>query len=92
MIEQILFTNPGERVNRPKFGSGLLQSLFEPNSNEMAATLQFLIQGSLNQWLGNLIEVNQVELFRSDSSVEVKISYTIIKNRESNTVILTKEI
>ena len=25
MIEQVLFTAPGERVNRPEFGTGLLQ-------------------------------------------------------------------
>ena len=34
MIEQFLFTNPGERVNRPDFGSGLLQLVFAPNSPE----------------------------------------------------------
>ena len=32
MIEQLLFTAPGERVNRPDFGSGLLQMVFAPNS------------------------------------------------------------
>ncbi len=53
MIEQLLFTNPGERVNRPSFGSGLLQMVFEPNSTEMAAALQFTLQASLQQLLGS---------------------------------------
>ena len=35
MIEQLLFTNPGERVNRPDFGSGLQQLVFAPNSTEL---------------------------------------------------------
>ena len=43
MIEQVLFTAPGERVNRPDFSSGLLRLAFEPNSDALAATLQFTV-------------------------------------------------
>ena len=57
MIEQFLFTNPGERVNRPDFGSGLLQMVFAPNSPELAAALQFTVQAGLQRWLGDVIEV-----------------------------------
>ena len=57
LIEQVLFTTPGERVNRPDFGSGLLQLVFAPNSDELAATLQFTVQASLQQWLGDRLEV-----------------------------------
>ena len=46
MIEQLIFTNPGERVNHPDFGSGLLQLIFAPNSPELAATLQFRCRSS----------------------------------------------
>ena len=77
MIEQVLFTSPGERVNRPDFGSGLLQLVFEPNSSELAATTQFLVQGALQQWLGDLIEVNDVEVESYDSTLQVTINYTI---------------
>ena len=45
LIEQVLFTSPGERVNRPTFGCGLTQLLFAPNSPELAAATQFLVQG-----------------------------------------------
>ena len=55
LIEQVLFTAPGERVMRPDFGSGLMQLVFAPNSLELAAATQFLVQGALQQWLGNLI-------------------------------------
>lgn len=82
MIEQILFTSPGERVNRPTFGSGLLQAVFEPNSNEMASTSQYLIQGALNQWLSHLIELNDVKVENIDSSLEVMIVYTILQTKE----------
>lgn len=83
MIEQVLFTSPGERVNRPDFGSGLMQLVFQPLSSEMATTTQYLVQGALNQWLGDLIEVNDVQVVREDSSLEVTISYTILKTQES---------
>ena len=62
MIEQVLFTNPGERVNRPSFGCGLLQLIFSPNSPELATATQFLIQGSLQQWLGELIQLDSVDV------------------------------
>ena len=57
MIEQLLFTNPGERVNRPDFGSGLLQMVFAPNSPELAAALQFTTQAALQRYLGDLIDL-----------------------------------
>ena len=62
MIEQLLFTNAGERVNRPDFGSGLLQLIFAPNSPEMAAALQFTLQAALQQWLGDLIQIQALEV------------------------------
>lgn len=85
LIEQVLFTSPGERVNRPDFGSGLLQLVFQPNSPELDTTTQFLVQGSLNQWLGDLIEVNQVEIRSEDSRLEVNIAYTIRTTKEQQT-------
>ena len=57
LIEQVLFTSPGERVMRPDFGSGLLALVFEPNSTTLAATTQFLVQGALQQHLSHLIAV-----------------------------------
>ncbi len=39
LIEQVLLTSPGERVNRPDFGAGLLRMIFEPTSPEIAAAL-----------------------------------------------------
>jgi len=77
MIEQFLFTNPGERVNRPDFGSGLLQMIFAPNSQELAAALQHTIQAGLQRWLGDLIEVRKVAVTSHDSTLTVEISYLI---------------
>ncbi len=77
LIEQVLFTSPGERVNRPTFGSGLMQLVFAPNSDALAAATQLSVQGSLQQWLGDLIEVEAVEVTHEDSTLLVRISFLI---------------
>lgn len=82
LIEQVLFTAPGERVNRPDFGSGLLRLVFAPNSDELAAATQFLVQGSLQQWLGDLIEVNDVRVQSSDASLLVEVQYTVRRTQQ----------
>ena len=85
MIEQLIFTNPGERVNRPDFGSGLLQLIFAPNSLEMAATLQFTLQAALQQWLGDLIHVQTLEVISQDSTLRVNLQYIVRRTGEQRT-------
>ena len=77
LIEQLLFTAPGERVMRPSFGSGLMQLVFAPNSPELAATTQFLVEGALQQWLGDLIELRGLFITSEDSTLRVTVSYVI---------------
>jgi phage baseplate assembly protein W len=90
MIEQVLFTSPGERVNRPTFGSGLLQLVFAPNSSELAATLQFMAQGALQQWLGDLIRVNTVAVDNQDSTLNVTVSYTVLRTQQTQVAQFTR--
>ncbi len=85
MIEQFLFTNPGERVNRPDFGSGLLQMVFAPNSPELAAALQFTIQAGLQRWLGDLIEVQALEVRSEDATLRVALQYLVRRTGERRT-------
>jgi phage baseplate assembly protein W len=82
MIEQVLFTNPGERVNRPTFGCGLMQLVFAPNSMELAGATQFTVQAALQQWLGDLIEVEAVEVSSEDSTLRVQVRYVIRQSQE----------
>lgn len=90
LIEQVLFTTPGERVNRPDFGSGLLQLVFQPNSSELATTTQFLIQGSLKQWLGDLIDVSDVEVVSNDATLQVTIAYTVLRTQQTHIAQFTR--
>src|SRR6516165_1852480 len=77
LIEQVLFTSPGERVNRPDFGSGLLGLLFSPNSPELEAALDYSVRASLQRWLGDLIAVQALEIVREDSALFVTVSYGV---------------
>jgi uncharacterized protein len=85
MIEQLLFTNPGERVNRPDFGSGLLQLVFAPNSPELAATLQFTMQAALQRFLGDLIDLQSLDVSVQDSTLNVVVNYMVRRTQESHT-------
>lgn len=85
MIEQILLTAPGERVNRPTFGCGVIQLIFAPNSDALAATQQQVIQASLQQWLADLIRVNGVEVTAQDASLQITITYTITQSQQQQT-------
>jgi phage baseplate assembly protein W len=82
MIEQLLFTSPGERVNRPDFGSGLLQMVFAPNSPELAAALQFTMQAALQQWLGDVIQVQSLEVISEDAALKVNLNYLLRRTGE----------
>lgn len=75
LIEQVLFTMPGERVNRPDFGSGVMQLVFAPNSDERAAAAQFLIQSGLQQWLSDWIVVERVTVACDDATLRVVVEY-----------------
>ena len=77
MIEQLLFTAPGERVMQPDFGTGLPQLLFGPVSPDLAAATQMLVQAALQQWLGDRIEPREVSVTAQDSAIEVVVSYVL---------------
>jgi uncharacterized protein len=92
LIEQVLFTVPGERVTRPDFGCGLLQLVFAPNSAELAATLQVLVQGSLQQWLGDLMRIDEVEAVSDDATLSVQVRYTVLRTQESRSASFTQKV
>lgn len=92
MIEQLLFTNPGERVNRPSFGSGLLQMVFQPNSVELAAALQFTLQAALQQTLGDRIQLLGVNVQSEDSTLTVLVQYANRGEQQVQTAQFSREI
>jgi phage baseplate assembly protein W len=78
LIEQVLFTSPGERVMRPDFGAGVLGLVFEPNSTTLAATTQFLVQSGLQRHLSGLIAVDTVTVENIDAALQVTVRYVVL--------------
>jgi phage baseplate assembly protein W len=92
LIEQVLFTAPGERVNRPTFGSGLLQMVFAPNSQELATATEYLVQGALQQWLGDLIQVESLHVEAVEAMLQVTVQYTVRRTQQRQVAQLQREI
>jgi len=92
LIEQVLFTAPGERVNRPTFGTGLLQLVFMPTSDELVTATQFLIQGALQQWLGDVIQVEGVVVERDEGTIRVNVQYVVRRAQERQLVQLSRQV
>lgn len=87
MIELLLFTSPGERVMRPDFGCGLLGLAFEPNSPELAATLQISIQAQLQRWLGDVITAVALDVTSEDDMLRITVSYVVLATGTQTTEI-----
>jgi phage baseplate assembly protein W len=78
MLEQLLFTRPGERVNRPDFGCGLLDLVFGPNSPEVAAALTVTVSAAVQQWLGDVIALGSIDVSAQDSTLSVSLGYEVL--------------
>lgn len=92
LIEQVLFTSPGERVNRPTFGSGLMQLVFAPTSDELATATEFLVQGALQQWLGDLIKVDAVQVRSVESTITVTVQYLVRRTQQRRVAQVAREV
>lgn len=92
MLERILFTAPGERVNRPDFGSGLLQLLFAPNSVELAATVQYMTQAAVQRWLGDVVELHDLRVAVEESTLRVDVVYTVTATGEQAAAAFVREV
>jgi len=90
MIEQVLFTGPGERVNRPTFGSGVAQLVFDRNGSDIAAATQLLVQGSLQQWLGDVIQIEGVAIDSDNGQLTVSLQYLVPQTGQRTTLQLTQ--
>jgi uncharacterized protein len=92
LIEQVLFTAPGERVMRPEFGSGLLALVFEPGGPELVAATQHLVQGALQQELGHLIAVESLEVSQHEGALTVSVGYVALRTQEQASASFTRSV
>ncbi len=92
MLEQLIFTSPGERVNRPDFGSGILQLTFAPNSPELAATLQYTMQAAIQHWLGDVIDIKNLDVQSLDSKLTIDLHYVVRRTKQTQTAQFTRTV
>lgn len=92
LIEQLLFTTPGERVNRPDFGTNLSQLVFAPNSEELATATEYLVQGALQQWLADLINVEAVKIRSVDAELQVTVQYQVVHTQQRQVAQFSKGV
>ena len=92
LIEKVLFTAPGERVNRPTFGSGLMQLIFAPNGDALAAAAKASVQGALQQWLGERIIVEGIEVTAEDSTLQIAVRYVIRQTQEREVATFDRKV
>ena len=90
LIEQVLFTAPGERVNRPTFGSGVARLVFAPQGDALAAAAQLAVQGALQQWLGDLIQVEAVQVEAEDATLRVSVQYVLRRTQQRQAAQFTR--
>ena len=77
MLEMLLLTNAGERVNRPGYGGGLARLLFGPVSPELAVTLQQTLRAEVIQWLDDVVNLQDLDVAFDESRIVVTISYVL---------------
>ena len=92
LIEQILLTAPGERINRPDFGSGLLQMVFDPIQPEVITATQYMVQASLQQWLGDRIQLGGVAVEGTDSTVTITVKYMLQQDQIQRVETFSREL
>jgi phage baseplate assembly protein W len=92
LIEQVLFTDPGERVNRPAFGAGVRQLVFGPAGDEIATTVEFLIRSALLQWLGDVIRLEDLTVTTDDATLEIRVTYIDLIARRRDTAAYTRAL
>jgi phage baseplate assembly protein W len=90
LVELLVFTAPGERVNRPTLGSGLMRLVHEPARSELATATQMLVQGALQQWLSDVVQVQSVDVVSDESLVTVTVSYIVRRNGERRTEVFSQ--
>jgi phage baseplate assembly protein W len=82
LIKQVLFTNPGDRINRPEFGSGVRRMVFAPNHAVSAGLTQVAIRQALDKWVGSHIRVDDVKAKAENETLTISIQYTLKVRRE----------
>jgi phage baseplate assembly protein W len=90
LIEELLFTALGERLNRPNLGCGLLELVFQPASDELRAATQFQVAAELQKWLGDLIRVISVTTETRGAELTTNVTYALLADGAARTAVFVR--
>ncbi len=80
LVEQVLFTRPGERVNRPTSAAASTPWCSPPPATSSRSATRALVHGALQRFLGELIRVDEVDVVAvDDATLEVTVVYTPLR-------------
>lgn len=82
LVEAVLFTTPGERVNRPTFGCGLPALLFLGNDPAIETTAEMTVRAALQAWLGDVVAVERIVVEVHESRLTLEVAYAIRATNE----------
>ena len=77
LIRQVLLTAPGERINRPTFGAGVRRLVFSPLAAGTASLAQTVVFEALDNWLGEVIKVERVDVSSGDGRLDIAVAYYV---------------
>ncbi len=83
-LEQLLFTLPAERVNRPTFGCGVQRLVFSGCSPEAAAAAEYIIGINVQKFMADAITLDAVRVTAdpAQATLYVDILYTLLETGE----------
>lgn len=92
MLEQLLLTSPGERVNRPDLGANLLQLVFAPGGDQLAGTVEIGVRAAVGRWLGDVLDVVRLEVTADDAELRVRLDYRVRRTGELRTDVVSRRL
>jgi uncharacterized protein len=83
-LEQLLFTLPGERVNRPTFGCGVQRLVFGGCSPEAAAAAEYIVRLNVQEFMDDVVTVDAVKVTADaeTATLFIDILYTLVETGE----------
>jgi uncharacterized protein len=90
MLEMVLFTFPGERVNRPDFGCGLAQLVFAGNGPELAMSVDLTVRGAVQRWLSDVLTLEDLQVRAHDSTLMIELTYRLRSTGQTGQATLTR--
>jgi phage baseplate assembly protein W len=78
LIEELLFTDAGERLNQPALGCGLIDLVFDSLTDELKAATQFQVSSRLQAWLADVIQVVSVVVEAAAPELEITVVYQLL--------------